>query len=353
MSPKISVIVPVYKAEKYLHRCVDSILAQTFTDFEVLLIDDGSPDKSGEICDEYAKRDSRVSAFHQENRGVSSARNLGLSYANGIYITFVDSDDWIESTYLKDFAIDSIIDYNILVIQGIKQLHPKWNRVIEMFNYKQEEIDLKLEPDLLYKRGILTNGCPVAKLFSNKILREHKIRFNEEISLNEDHLFCLDYILYVDKIMLRDSINYVYFYDFQVPSLTKIKHSAFESLLAAKALHQSIFCIIRRFSLDDTNDCLSLFGPYQLIRGTFSCFNDINGYKEFFNITKEYIDMTQNRTIVGYDIYSKSFVHFVNRVNVITLYYIQFVLYIYCFILNKLKRCVKIVIPKKPAKLYL
>ena len=85
-TPKISVIVPVYKAEAYLHRCVDSLLAQTFTDFEVLLVDDGSPDRSGEICDEYARKDRRVRVFHKENGGVSSARNMGLDNARGEYV---------------------------------------------------------------------------------------------------------------------------------------------------------------------------------------------------------------------------------------------------------------------------
>ena len=94
-NPKISVIVPVYNVEKYLHRCVDSILAQTFNDFELLLIDDGSKDKSGAICDEYAAKDSRVRVFHKENGGVSSARNLGLENAKGDWIIFIDSDDWI------------------------------------------------------------------------------------------------------------------------------------------------------------------------------------------------------------------------------------------------------------------
>ena len=86
MNPKISVIVPVYNVEKYLRRCIDSILVQTFTDFELLLIDDGSKDKSGEICDEYAKKDKRVRVFHKVNGGVSSARNLGLDYAKGQWI---------------------------------------------------------------------------------------------------------------------------------------------------------------------------------------------------------------------------------------------------------------------------
>ena len=100
--PKISIIVPVYKAEKYLNRCVDSILAQTFTDFELLLIDDGSPDRSGEICDEYAKKDSRIRVIHKENCGVSSARQRGLDESIGEYTIYADPDDWVEPTMLEE-----------------------------------------------------------------------------------------------------------------------------------------------------------------------------------------------------------------------------------------------------------
>ena len=91
----ISIIVPVYNTEKYLHRCIDSVLAQTYQDFELLLIDDGSKDSSGAICDEYAAQDTRVRVFHKENGGVSSARNVGLDLAQGEWVTFVDSDDYI------------------------------------------------------------------------------------------------------------------------------------------------------------------------------------------------------------------------------------------------------------------
>ena len=93
-NPTISVIVPVYNAEKYLSRCMDSILVQTFTCFELLLVDDGSTDCSGRICDEYAKRDTRIRVIHKENGGVSSARNLGLDNAKGEWICFCDSDDF-------------------------------------------------------------------------------------------------------------------------------------------------------------------------------------------------------------------------------------------------------------------
>ena len=115
-SPKISIIVPVYKAEKYLYRCVDSILAQTFSFFEVLLIDDGSPDNSGKICDEYALLDSRVRVFHKENGGVSSARQLGIDNVQGEYTIHVDPDDWIEPQMLEELYVKAVVEKADMVI---------------------------------------------------------------------------------------------------------------------------------------------------------------------------------------------------------------------------------------------
>ena len=123
--PKVSIIVPVYKAEKYLNRCIDSILAQTFIDWELLLIDDGSPDKSGEICDEYSKKDQRIKVFHKSNGGVSSARNLGLDHVKGQWITFIDADDYIDSSFcnINEAEINDIIikrNYIVDIDKSIK-----------------------------------------------------------------------------------------------------------------------------------------------------------------------------------------------------------------------------------------
>ena len=117
ISHLISVIVPVYNTEKYLDECIQSILNQSFTDFELLLIDDGSTDRSGAICDQYAAKDERVRVFHTENGGVSSARNVGLDEAKGEWIAFVDSDDWVKSLFLENFIryvddVDIIISYS-------------------------------------------------------------------------------------------------------------------------------------------------------------------------------------------------------------------------------------------------
>ena len=112
--PVISVIVPVYNVEKYLHRCVDSILAQTFTDFELILVDDGSPDNCGKICDEYAEKDSRIHVIHKVNGGLSDARNAGIDWAfansNSEWVTFIDSDDWVDKYYLE-YLYNSILTH--------------------------------------------------------------------------------------------------------------------------------------------------------------------------------------------------------------------------------------------------
>lgn len=117
--PKISVIVPVYKVEPYICRCVDSILSQTYSDFELILVDDGSPDGSGSICDEYAARNSRISIIHKSNAGVSTARNKGVQLVIGDYVTFIDSDDWISTYYLSKMASEAIEHKAQMVICGI------------------------------------------------------------------------------------------------------------------------------------------------------------------------------------------------------------------------------------------
>ena len=117
---EISVIVPVYKVEHYIHRCVDSILAQSFTDFQLILVDDGSPDNCGEICDEYAEKDSRIHVIHKTNGGLSSARNAGLDWvfanSNSEYISFVDSDDWVHSLYLE-LLYDAAVRFSVKICQ--------------------------------------------------------------------------------------------------------------------------------------------------------------------------------------------------------------------------------------------
>ena len=195
-TPKVSVIVPVYKVEKYLPECIDSILAQTFTDFELILVDDGSPDNSGKICDDYAARDSRIRVFHKENGGVSSARNLGLDNARGEWIMFVDSDDWIESGMLNAF-LNSIIGENVDFVYCCLLLDKPRSSV----KIKQGDVGVFSSEEILY--GLLSGagvgGGPCCKLYRNSILNEFRVRFNEDISIFEDLLFVAQYIKRIIK----------------------------------------------------------------------------------------------------------------------------------------------------------
>ncbi|MBQ8729868.1 MAG: glycosyltransferase, partial [Lachnospiraceae bacterium] len=126
--PKLSIIVPVYKVEPYIHKCVDSILYQTFTDFELILVDDGSPDNCGKICDEYAQKDEHVRVIHKKNGGLSDARNFGLEVAVGEYISFIDSDDWVDKNiytesldYMKKNDLD-IVCFDVTEVRSSKTL---------------------------------------------------------------------------------------------------------------------------------------------------------------------------------------------------------------------------------------
>lgn len=170
----ISVIVPVYNAEKYLHRCVDSILSQTYTDLELLLIDDGATDRSGQICDEYATRDSRVHVFHKDNGGVSSTRNFGLSLAQGEWITFVDSDDWIEPDVYERVLKHAIevnadiccYDFKIIYPDKVEYLcTPEISTTKEAFLNRWLRYDLTSLCAMLVKKDIYERHhlrCPIS-----------------------------------------------------------------------------------------------------------------------------------------------------------------------------------------------
>lgn len=188
--PKISVIVPVYNAEAYLYRCVDSLLAQTFQDFEILLIDDGSPDYSGEICDKYEQKDKRVRVFHKENGGVSSARQCGLDNARGEYTIHADPDDWVNPTMLEelyrkakeedadmvicDYFLEkknktiyvkqkpSSLDNEIVLCELFKHLYGScWNKLVRRTCY--EKFDIQFPFELFVREDLYVNSCLIAK----------------------------------------------------------------------------------------------------------------------------------------------------------------------------------------------
>lgn len=210
--PQISVIVPVYKVEPYLHKCVDSILAQTFTDFELILVDDGSPDSCGKICDEYAEKDSRVKVIHQENGGLSAARNAGLDWvfanSNSEWIAFVDSDDYVADNYLELLFNAAKGNDADLSMCGFKRVDDKDKEIKGSLNFADIVADkvesFQLIADYpwmvvawgkLYKRELFDNiRYPIGKISEDEFVI-HKILWKtEKVALNSSQSY-----YYVDR----------------------------------------------------------------------------------------------------------------------------------------------------------
>lgn len=215
-NPLISVIVPIYKTAKYLIQCVDSVLTQNFKDFELILVDDGSPDESPAVCDEFARKDARVSVIHKENGGVSSARNSGIEQAVGQYIVFIDSDDYVGADYLRD------------MVAAVQNQQNKEKNVLVIADYQpfsENKFEDREYPEA-FTVDIISNGItaeqfrklvfdfrvfpPYCKLYRKDVIEEWHLRFNTELRSAEDFDFNSRYMEAVDRVCYIPSIQYYY-----------------------------------------------------------------------------------------------------------------------------------------------
>lgn len=231
--PEISIIVPVYKAEQYLDRCIQSILKQTFTDFELILIEDGSPDKSGELCDEWAKRDARIKVIHQENAGAGAARNAGLQIAKGNYIGFVDSDDWVEPV-MYEVLHDAIVD-NSAQLATVGMISRKsYNGV----NYKKKAFPTSrnnqkevLERFFRIHGEDATINSVCIKLIDRNVLE--KFLFIEG-TINEDVRANFYFITHSNTIVMIDAPLYNYFQNYSGVTKSCVTEKEFEYIKTYK-----------------------------------------------------------------------------------------------------------------------
>lgn len=222
----ISVIVPVYNAEQFINRCIQSILSQSFDKFELILIDDGSRDSSLKLCQKFSEIDHRVKVIQKPNGGVSSARNVGIKLAQGKYIAFIDSDDYIKKDYLKNLLFDENISDDTLIIQDTT--YDIDGQTFSMDDNKLEYYYSKLDNEVNHYKFLMA-GPPYAKLLSLHLIRKNQIFFNEQISLNEDHLFHLEYLLHINSVRKVAGADYIYVKG-NVNSLSLKKYS-FEELV--------------------------------------------------------------------------------------------------------------------------
>ncbi len=208
MEVLVSIVVPVYKVEKYVEKCIKSLLNQTYYNIQIIVIDDGSPDKSGIICDKLSKKDARIEVVHKKNEGVSIARNTGIEIAKGEYICFVDSDDYVMPNYIENLVYSMEKDMVDMVVCG--HIRNDNNRETKVFSYQEKIMDRSERLFYTYLSVNLEACYPWNKLFKKDIIQKNNIRFPEGIHPGEDLLFCIFYINYVTRVSFIKKYLYVY-----------------------------------------------------------------------------------------------------------------------------------------------
>ena len=233
MRPRVSVIIPVYNVETFINRCVDSVLSQTLSDIEIILVDDGSPDDSPAICDEYALQDTRVKVIHKQNGGLASARNAGMREAAGEYIFFVDSDDWIDEEALEELT--GIADTNHVDFVRFRPMYAGWpdhedgdlcdfgtEDMLHEGEYKKCSIIRDIYPCLIATKQ-LTLGPIVAawrSLYRRDFIEENQLFFDDTVRYSEDTLFSAKVVCAASSFYYLDGPRY-YHYFFNRDSITR------------------------------------------------------------------------------------------------------------------------------------
>lgn len=208
-NPFISIVIPIYNVDRYLKRCLDSLLLQTYKNYEVILIDDGSTDKSSQICDTYAAQYEKFRAFHVPNGGVSNARNIGVANARGEAVLFIDSDDAVKPDFLESFILDNLDVDKELLIQGCicentSGKVTEWrcpNKTYCKDDFKKAINDLEL----------FKHGGPTCKLYSLNVIKKNNLAFNTKLHNFEDLVFFLNYIKYISTMRFSSNLGYIYY----------------------------------------------------------------------------------------------------------------------------------------------
>lgn len=267
--PFISIIVPVYNSEDYLQRCVDSIINQTYTNWECILVDDGSNDKSGTICDRFALQDERISVIHKDNNGVSSARNIGIASACGKWIYFIDSDDYVDEDALQSLIIKLNVNIDLL-IHGFTDDYDE-GKVVIKHNYNAN--DHNTIPQIIEyadRMGLLRG--PVCKLFKAQIIQKYNILFDTTMSYGEDTKFSFEYLGYCNAIGLVPLPLYYYCHR-RGNSLTARNYNYCFWISIAQLLRDIRLPIMDQFNMQGTYlQYIRKVYFEHLIRGVFSLY---------------------------------------------------------------------------------
>lgn len=280
MNPLVSIIVPVYNVERRLRKCIDSILKQTYSNWELLLIDDGSSDASGRICDLYSSKDDRIIVFHQKNGGVSSARNVGIDNASGEWVTFIDSDDWVKSTHLECFINNS--DDVDMVSMGFFAYN--WHFLGDKEINEPDSLvnGNKLQGFLLHQYITSQMGFIWCKMFKRSIIERFNIRFNTKYKFMEDAEFVATYCSHIDSLYNSAGATYQYQFTaygkkFGYQENYPLMVSIYEAFLNIKGTEESKSYVVNIFY----NSCLKAL----FLDAKFMEFETLqNNIREFYSL---------------------------------------------------------------------
>ena len=291
----VSIIVPVFNAEKYLSKCIESLINQTYSNIEIILIDDGSIDNSKSICELYQKKDDRIVFVHKSNTGVSATRNYGLEIAKGQYIAFVDSDDWVHKEFIEQLrnAIDLDADFAICYMNETNEREDLEFLIVnssKMFLNKKECLK-----QMLYSSKV--GGYLCNKLFKKELITSI---LKEDIYYSEDFVFCAEYVLNTSKIAVVDAPLYYYWQN--LDSVTN-KHGVFNykvfSLLSAQKLLRDIY--IENLPEEQDRITLNLLKVALNLRARYK-FNkckDIQQYQEIKETINEFYPVIKKSSKIG------------------------------------------------------
>lgn len=268
----VSIIIPVYNAQQYIAKCIDSVISQSYINWELILVDDGCTDKSGEICDKYAQKDKRIKVFHKKKGGVSSARNTGILEAVGDWIYFIDSDDFIDFDTLSKSIIKINTEYPDLIVHGLVNDYIYNGKSCSLPYKTIEDNDYKEIIEFTDKYGLLKG--PVCKLFRHSIVKENKLFFDESICYGEDTKFTFEYLQKCKSIAFVP--EHFYHYCFRIEgSLTKRSYPYLSWDNTARMLLELRLPIMKQFSMPDSYFQYIRFEYIShIIRAVYSMYKD-------------------------------------------------------------------------------
>ena len=293
MKPVITIVIPVYNVENYLKRCLDSIINQTYSSLEIILVDDGSSDKSPEICDKYARKDTRIRVIHKINEGVSVARNVGIENATGMYLCFVDSDDFLPKHSIENLykaVIDARAEMSIgcwtqITLKGTYRNHYQ-ERIVQRSD-KHGWIEALDMPEM---RG------PVAKLFNANIIRENGLRFPKGILVSEDTIFVYQYTSLCNSISIVDK-NVYYYNRLSINSATTKYYNRFHEV-AFMCVQEHVKNVVdESFSLQNLELQKKIVNSFLAVQNYLLYFQNNNAeeikikLREAYGLFKQYIDI--------------------------------------------------------------